>query len=1244
MELRSGWGPAALVGTLALGLLARPPRGERSPVEATARPESATPTPAPAPRTGGGTDDASEEKSTDSLERPVDEIRKFFGARTNRKPAAEESELAEAIRTCLHCQAPEKPVRPAPNLAREIQGLAASRGYELQFLIALVPDPLVSYIGSQFDTYTTALLRGATASGWLSDRHWLPWRDSDPEEASGRESRQPSASRYRRSPGIILFRKPSQRILLAVFLVGESPLTGIRKGPFVDTLRLVSSIQPGKEIRVLGPFSSGAARSCSLALEDWCSGGAAAPRSTVNFLSGSATSPDVEERLQPRHDVCGSLRVSFRRTVVSDQSMQAAGFKFFEEELGWHRADIGILVESDSSYGRRFLASEETKNLRSRYWRLVLPMPSALASVRTAAERSRKVEEVEIAGVRVPSYSLDLRLDEVRAPRDSFPVFDPMTAPLNELELESLLSTLAREKIRHLGLLFTDIRDKLFVAEKVKAYAPHMSMFTFESSVLYVHPRVNPYTDGMLVVSSYPLSMITQRLLGRPSGSGGQRIQFGSDPEQGLYNATVIALSEQGQTPAVADYLTIPETHYLAPAVWISAVGDGRLVPIAAVRPYGKSDLPQYLAKAEREPGGATVPDSPLPPELRTLVRRLAVPAGFRFCFWVATVVFVLFGVSLVAGYAKPGTGRSRRIAGHFRPLVRPDDGARRQQKRWLAALIATFFASWTALATVYLVPFVLRARLLREGGRPPLPQHGEWITFLEELLLRGVTKGLPLIALLLVAFLARLGWLLDRSGERRPRPVFAAILGATMAIAVILSHQALNAFRPEPFGGLDPSRQVLSAFPSDPYGLLQHAVFTYLRASAGPGSLSPLVGILFLAAGFALILLFQLQRLRIRDDWSCRMPVEALALSRDLPLRSLAHPQDNLDRRIRQGLPRSGSFWGPFLVLLGPLLVVFFLRFEATADSFLWSSVFAFLFAFVLLPSSLASFYRFASLWAALRRIIVRQEWSRLAPAFQSCQEELNWQSLRVWGPSKKQNYATLIGSVELLRRLCLRPERPRVTEEVSRTLGDEPVPLRRLEHEAGEALGEALEADARGEVESERVARVRVLAALDSASQHVQQMLNRLDAAPGPGSTDTEIRKELMDYVALRAIAYVRYVFAEIRNSLLAFTVGILFLLAGLAAFHFQPIRSVYVVLWSVIGVIAIWTIAIFLQMDRNTVLSRISGTSPGDVNPIKSGLFLRIAAFVLPPVIGLLVTQFPRMGESLSSWLNPLIRVFQ
>jgi len=50
------------------------------------------------------------------------------------------------------------------------------------------------------------------------------------------------------------------------------------------------------------------------------------------------------------------------------------------------------------------------------------------------------------------------------------------------------------------------------------------------------------------------------------------------------------------------------------------------------------------------------------------------------------------------------------------------------------------------------------------------------------------------------------------------------------------------------------------------------------------------------------------------------------------------------------------------------------------------------------------------------------------------------------------------------------------------------------------------------------------------------------------------------------------------------------------------------------------------------------------PGEVNPIESGLLLRIGTFLLPPVVALIVTQFPQLGLPVMSWLNPLIRLFQ
>src|SRR5262249_52264544 len=296
---------------------------------------------------------ASDDRSMDFLERPVDEIRTFFGypRKVQASGVGQNPELADAIRNCFKRQELKKPPAKAPDLAEEIKCMAGDRAYRLRFLVALVPDPRGSYVGSQFDAYAAALLRGATASGWVPDRHWLPWSNNDLADVPTKEASRPSGGRYLRSPGIVLFRSNSaDRTLLAVFLVGESPLLGINKRQFTATLQLISSVNPGHALQILGPFSSGAAPSCALAIEEWCK--RAEPRaSTISLLSGSATNPDVGKQLLPRPGVCGALKVVFRRTVSSDAALREEAFKFFLEGLGWNVNEIALMAETDSPYG-----------------------------------------------------------------------------------------------------------------------------------------------------------------------------------------------------------------------------------------------------------------------------------------------------------------------------------------------------------------------------------------------------------------------------------------------------------------------------------------------------------------------------------------------------------------------------------------------------------------------------------------------------------------------------------------------------------------------------------------------------------------------------------------------------------------------------------------------------------------------------------------------------------------------------
>ncbi|MDQ5872884.1 MAG: hypothetical protein M3547_11855 [Acidobacteriota bacterium] len=625
--------------------------------------------------------------------------------------------------------------------------------------------------------------------------------------------------------------------------------------------------------------------------------------------------------------------------------------------------------------------------------------------------------------------------------------------------------------------------------------------------------------------------------------------------------------------------------------------------------------------------------------DLLNLLKEIRVPGVFRFCVWWGTLGLLMLGLFWAVGHSHASSrfARAMRVPVFFRPLLRADPSERRQHLVWTLLLFSGSSALWIALSSVYLVPFLLRWR-----AGLPVPDtdwrdflHDDWPA-MEERFMRGVIQLMPLIAVALVAFLAYLGWRLGEHLDQKKirwRAVGAVALGTAVGVPLLLAWMVLEVFNPAAAGTPESNDRLVGA------------VFTFARASSA--HVSPLLGSALLSGGFLWIVFCQLRRLHVRDNWSSELPFVQPSTGEDISLRSLPELHRHLDRRIRQPVPRSKWFWAPLALGLGPFFLVFLTSFEASCDTPVWGDVFAILFV-LLLVSVLASFYRFASLWRGLGRILRRYELSRFHDAFLKCHESLQWYPLKAWGAKPQHTYTTLLKSVERLRGLSRRTDLPKPmgkskskpSEDGDKSPGSI---LGSLAEDAQQRLSEVWLARADWRADRERDARVKVLAALDSASNYVQGMLNELD----PESKDAkvlELRTEMTEFLALRSIAYIRYVFAEIRNSLLAFTFGILFLLAGLASFHFQPLRSVFVVLWAVIVLIVVWTVAIFVQMDRDSILSSISGTKPGELNPLKSGFLLRVLTFAVPPVLALVLTQFPQVGQPLLSWLAPLMRLFQ
>ena len=143
-------------------------------------------------------------------------------------------------------------------------------------LIATIPDPDSSRSGYRFDLDLEALQRAAEAlpsdaeksngRAYVLDRYWLPCKhsgDSDPHSDK-------NAQEY---PGVLVFRATGQKSneppLLIVFLVGETPTSGIHIRALHRGLDLADQLNPGTTLNLVGTNFSGAFPSLIRGLERW---------------------------------------------------------------------------------------------------------------------------------------------------------------------------------------------------------------------------------------------------------------------------------------------------------------------------------------------------------------------------------------------------------------------------------------------------------------------------------------------------------------------------------------------------------------------------------------------------------------------------------------------------------------------------------------------------------------------------------------------------------------------------------------------------------------------------------------------------------------------------------------------------------------------------------------------------------------------------------------------------------------
>ncbi|MFN8058095.1 MAG: hypothetical protein U0Q12_02955 [Vicinamibacterales bacterium] len=510
-----------------------------------------------------------------------------------------------------------------------------ARDIRLDFLIATIPDYVDSNVSWFADGSVDAIQRAIAQFEFVVDRFYLPDWLKSPDGAQKTHEVEPGAILFRqRLPRDARAFEKSQPDLLLVLLVPEAPTLGIHKRPFVTAVHLIGEWRAAdgdrdpRPLRVLGPTFSGSATSLRLAIES-AAAERAASMPEVRVVSGSASDDRNGDIIQtgwplPREvpPLASPLRVTYATTTRSTTDIMRALAAYLTAigAYGECGDEAALLVESNTSYGGGVAPFTELSpgSCDSPFARAVqFQFPLQISRLRSQARAVRTGEAKDKSAAVV-----SLRMDEPTLSLDQLPAFTPsLTSASVEIVIGEILDSIRRRHTRAIGIFATDQRDFLFLAEQISRHAPDLLVFTTAAHSLYLHADYAAFTRGSIVATSYPVFSDTE---GHTNvfGSGWRlRTQFTDMMAAGVYNAAVLLLREPGlgaspvgdagKRPPLVDYARLGcDGDHCLPPIWITEVGRDGHWPVAVYsgrfRESKRSDEPSL----RREAASPTLLDS----------------------------------------------------------------------------------------------------------------------------------------------------------------------------------------------------------------------------------------------------------------------------------------------------------------------------------------------------------------------------------------------------------------------------------------------------------------------------------------------------------------------------------------------------------------------------------------------------------------------------------------------------------
>jgi len=1117
-----------------------------------------------------------------------------------------------------------------------------------QVLIATVPDPLQSSEALQFDRDIAALQEAASTAGYDFQRIRTPWQTSDlsePKDIKGAREADSYRERFGDQPGAMLFRKRTRadRVrledpdsLLLLVLVPESPIYGLNLTAGREALSAVRTLmshgfraghtddpEDASRIRWIGPsYSASAPGLRTLELETQ-------PHISFDALSGSVSTGSANAFLVQlgRDGKAGPTPKGVKATLSELDQDALCWFIGQEVRRGGTHGDepVVVLQEDETAYGGNIADVTAPTNPCSPLPNLVrrFTFPRGISHVRrmygNTLKNAAASQQQDESTTSNPTVNLSFR-DELEDSLDAVPEFAPQSPVSNESVLAAIASSIKHLQARAIVIRTSDPLDQLFLARYFRQECPDSRLVLFNAERLLTRLRGDFDLDGTLIVTRFPL--FQNSYLQTPfRGESRHSLTFTNSREEAVFLAALLQI-EPGPLPLLQS--PFAHQHY-ALAPWIGVASGGDFWPVA----YLGKDL--FAPDSKAPENVLLLTDTPPErlPVLWTLVTLAILGiAGMHFLFFLA-------GMPLHAKLRHSKKAWARKIALHrmLSYYLMPASPTCEQSRLFTGQCWWLLNVSTQLVLILAYLLFPVLAYQAKVQGISTVSAA------IRHFPIQTTSfAGFTLIVLMLQFCMAgTLFLLLSKRCKQLGRGFFIRFEGSFLpCISLFWILLSLTLFCLQLS-----DRETGFSFAS-----------RCLHLSSGA---CPILPLLLVSLGFLLAGIVNLNALSMAVTRNPSVPLI------HWPYLDLASWQSKLTgfTELWYGLPGADGKLLAVSVLLACLLLHpqrLFASFDTPYMSWLYT------FNFVLsMWTVLWLWVRFTRIWGVLRSGLDCLEGSPLRFAFSRLPSVFSIDP--IWSYSGLRRVVTLpMRWFEYLRVA------PPVAEEKEPVLTDNLQELRIIlqemrdgqwldnktytgfSHKQNQYAIKLSEVPAirisweRGGPDCSLANSAKCEAPKSEDSEHKESASCPQSRADIPLPCGTVFGQDNClveignEFIAMRVGAYIRYITLQMKNLMTFMSVG--FLLTLLAAISY-PFDKPQIIAWSATLILAalLFTVGTVLaQMDRDSILSRMSNSTPGQVRYMA---FLKhMLAVGGLPIVTVLATLFPAIGKYLFSWAGPIL----